>query len=58
MTDRTKGIDLTPTWEALIPVLVEVAARGTTPEAQQEAMGELLRLARIVDKMNEEAKGQ
>ncbi len=44
-------IDITPTWEGVLPVLVEVAARGETAEARKAAMAELVRLARIVDNM-------
>ena len=40
---------MTPTWESLLPALVEVAANGTTAEARAQAAGELLKLARIVD---------
>lgn len=49
-------IDVCPTWEAIIPLLVEAAANGTTPKARSEAMGELLRLARVVDQMNAQAR--
>jgi hypothetical protein len=45
-------IDLTPTWEAIVPALVEVAARGTSPEARRDAMAELIRLARIADRLS------
>jgi len=37
-------IDITPTWESLIPVLVPLAAEGNVT-----AMNELRKLARIVD---------
>ena len=57
MGEEKKGIDLTPTWEALVPVLVEVAVRGDTPEAQRAAMDELLKLARAVDRMNARERG-
>ncbi len=49
-------IDLTPTWAGLMPALVEIAANGTTAEGRQQAMAELMRLAKIVDEMNEKAK--
>lgn len=42
-------IDITPTWEELLPLLVELAANGDTVEARKYAMGELRRLARSVD---------
>jgi hypothetical protein len=47
----TQRIDITPSWESLIPVLVKAAAKGSKP-----AMDELRRLAQIVDKMIEEAR--
>lgn len=46
--------NLAPTWAALIPVLVEVAANGDTTQARNQAMGELLRIATTVDEMNAE----
>lgn len=49
MLRQKTTFDVTPTWRALVPVLVEVAANGGTPEARKVAMGELLRLADIVD---------
>lgn len=49
-------IDMTPTWAALMPALVEAAANGSNAEGRKAAMGELLRLARTVDDMNAKAK--
>ena len=54
--DNTKTINITPTWAALMPVLVEVAANGSTAAGRKEAMGELMRLAKIVDELNAKAK--
>lgn len=45
-------IDVTPTWEALLPVLVEVAANGTDAKGRKAAMDELKALARAMDKIN------
>lgn len=42
-----RTINLTPTWEQLMPALVAAAANGS-----REAMGELTRLAQIVDGIN------
>jgi len=53
---QVETIDLTPTWESLLPVLVEVAANGTSHTGRTAAMGELMRLARIVDAQNAAAK--
>tara|TARA_R110001599_G_scaffold243832_1_gene443763 strand:- start:229 stop:402 length:174 start_codon:yes stop_codon:yes gene_type:complete len=49
-------VDITPTWEALLPVLIRVATQGETAEAQEGAMSELLRMARACDEMNAKAK--
>lgn len=54
----TETLDLTPTWESLIPLLVEVAANGTDAKARNQAMNELKRLARAVDERNAKAKEQ
>lgn len=51
-----KTIDMTPTWRALIPALVEVAVRGTSPEGRKEAMDALYSLADFVDNHNVEVK--
>ena len=40
-------IDLTPTWSGLMPALIAAAANGS-----QGAIGELMRLAAIVDRHN------
>lgn len=53
-----KDIVITPTWEGLVPLLVEVAANGSTAAGRMQAMNELKRLARIVDEMNEKAKAE
>lgn len=42
-------VDITPTWEAILPLLVEAAANGTTVEGRREAMSELIRLASLAD---------
>ena len=52
-----KTIDITPTWEALIPAMVQVLRN---PKANSESVRgiteELTRLAKIVDTQNEDAK--
>lgn len=52
-----KTIDITPTWEALIPAMVQVLRN---PKANSESIKgiteELTRLAKIVDTQNKEAK--
>lgn len=47
-----KEIDCTPTWRALLPALVNVAANGTDNAARKVAMDELYRLADTVDQLN------
>ena len=52
-----KTIDITPKWEHLIPVMVEVLRN---PKANTESIrgirDELIRLAKVVDAQNEKAK--
>ncbi len=45
------GIDLTPTWTAIMPVLIAALQDGTTT-GQQLARDELMRATRILDNMN------
>ena len=45
-------IDMTPTWEGLMPALIAAAANDS-----QAAIEELMRLARTVDAMNAKIKG-
>ena len=51
-------VDITPTWEALLPVLIRVATQGETAEARDAAMSELLRMARGCAQMNAQAKAE
>ena len=52
-----KTIDITPTWSALILPMVEVLKNPKAdPQAKKDVQAELLRLAKIVDNQNEEAK--
>jgi len=46
---KTTTIDITPTWEALLPSLVYLAVNGTTAESRKTAMDELTRMARFAD---------
>ena len=48
-----KTIDITPTWSALIPIMVEVLkSPKANNTAKQEVVVELKRLAKIVDDQN------
>lgn len=49
-------IDATPTWTTVLPILVEVAANGTTLEGRDAAWTELRRLAAIADAVIENLK--
>ena len=55
--NNTESIDITPTWSALVPVMVEVLkSPKANNAAKAEVTQELLRLAKIVDDQNEKAK--
>ena len=58
MDQDTRTIDITPSWQGLLPLLVEVAANGDTTEGRKSAMDELMRLAKTVDDMNAAASGK
>ena len=49
MSYTTTTVDITPTWEALLPALVHCASHGTTVESRTMAMEELLKMARLAD---------
>ena len=44
-----RTIDLTPTWEGILPIYLRVLMQGTT-EGKTIACDELLRMARLADK--------
>ena len=55
--NNTESIDVTPTWSALIPIMVEVLkSPKANNTAKQEVTQELLRLAKIVDNQNKSKK--
>ena len=56
MTTEPKFINITPTWESVMPMLFMVLENGTT-EGKREAQEELMRLARMVDTLNAKARG-
>lgn len=45
-----KTINLTPTWEECVPMLLHLMEAGTTREAVQLAKDEILRMAKMADK--------
>lgn len=42
-------IDITPTWEGLLPVMLRIAEHGTTHSARRDALEELRRMAKLAD---------
>ena len=50
-------IDLTPTWRAIVPLLIEGLTNGT-PEGNRIAREELHRMAGLADKYVESQKEQ
>jgi hypothetical protein len=49
-------IDMTPTWEEILPALIRLYAEAETIEAQQTAYEELTRMARLADKQVAQVK--
>ncbi len=50
-------IDITPTWSALVPIMIEVLKNPKANKtAKAEVTHELLRLAKIVDSQNKKVK--
>ncbi len=52
----TKTIDITPTWVAIVPILIAALTDGT-PEGQRIAKEELLRMAKAADAYNAKQEG-
>ena len=57
MEKETETFNLTPTWEALLPVMLLVLENGST-ESKEEIKGELKRMAKGADLYNEWVKTQ
>ena len=52
-----KTIDITPTWSALIRPMMEVLKNSkANPESRKGIEEEIIRMAKIIDEYNEEAK--
>lgn len=45
----TETIDMTPTWQGILPLLLAAVENGTTAETRNNAMTELRRMAQIAD---------
>lgn len=48
LAKKPKTIDMTPTWRAIVPVIVAALQNGT-PQGQKIALEELLRMADVAD---------
>lgn len=48
-----KFIDATPTWEAILPIVLTAYTDGETSETKRKAYEELRRMAQIADMYNE-----
>jgi hypothetical protein len=53
---ETTTIDITPTWRAIVDILIEVVANGESLKARAEARKELHRMAEIADRAVAAAK--
>ena len=52
-----KTIDITPKWEHLIPVMVEVLRNPKAPsDSVRVIKDELIKIAKLADRVNEERK--
>ena len=57
--DVVDTVDMTPTWEGLMPGLLHVVANGSTAKGREAARDEIMRLARNMDRMiADQKKGQ
>jgi len=52
MENTMRTIDLTPTWEGILPALLRLYAAGTPPwtPAQRDAIEELTKMAKLADR--------
>jgi hypothetical protein len=56
MENTMQTIDLTPTWEGILPAMLTLYAEAETIEAKQTAYEELTRMARLADKQVAQVK--
>lgn len=50
MEKKVEIIDITPTWEGVLDLYVEIAVNGNTAEARNAARSELRRMAQLADR--------
>jgi hypothetical protein len=59
MSEKIKYVDMTPTWEGAMRTYIYILeSEDATERGKEIAKEELMRLARDVDKMNEENKSE
>ena len=51
-SENMKTIDATPTWEAMVPVLIYIIRNSKTREGLKNVEPELLRMAQAADRWN------
>jgi hypothetical protein len=44
-----EGIDATPKWSDILPMLIEAATNGTSADVRDNAMSKLRRMAQLAD---------
>jgi len=55
--DESKTMDLTPTWQGILPAMLTLLKQESTPfETEKYVESELLKMARIADKYVESQK--
>jgi hypothetical protein len=52
MIKTSKTIDVTPTWESVVPVLAHIIRHATTNGAVDDIMKELKKMAQAADRWN------
>ena len=59
VVSEQETIDITPTWAAIMPVLIDILKnKNSTESAKNEIASELMELARNMDKVIKEKEGE
>ena len=56
MTNTTQTLDMTPTWESLVPALLLILRSSKQADAQHMIKQELVRMAQAADRWNAHCK--
>ena len=51
-------IDMTPTWEEMVPTLIAIIRNTDNPKGIRDVTGELKRMARLADAKNADLKAE